>query len=162
MLGVQVILGWAVYRMIPRALEAINGGLTVFQWASLVLCVIFMGYSEGYRGFQKRFSPRTVIRALYLGREPLSAWTPLAPIVAMGMVRGTRKLLITSRILTAMIITFIVVLRYTPQPWRGIVDAGVVLGLAWGMLAIFVFWANALAGRPPEMDPQFPQQPVTE
>ncbi len=46
--------------------------------------------------------------------------------------------------------------RALAQPWRGIVDAGVVVGLTWGCVAILVFWARSLLGRPPEIAPDFP------
>jgi hypothetical protein len=43
-----------------------------------------------------------------------------------------------------------------PQPWRGIVDLGVVIGLAWGLVALGVFTVQAFSGRlnhAPEVPP---------
>jgi hypothetical protein len=34
--------------------------------------------------------------------------------------------------------------RLLPQPWRGIVDAGVVVGLTWGTISLVVFCIQAL------------------
>ena len=44
------------------------------------------------------------------------------------------------------VVGFVVLLRFTPQPWRGIVDAGVVVGLSWGVVTILVYWTRAARG----------------
>jgi hypothetical protein len=155
-LGVLAILTSAIVRLTPYAVDAVRSGLTGPQIALSAAWVAFMVWSEGYRGFQQRFSPRVVVRALVLGAARPSGWTVIAPIVAMGLVHATRRRLIASWALTAMIIGFILLLRITPQPWRGIVDAGVVTGLAWGAVSVLVFWVRALAGSPPQADPEFP------
>jgi hypothetical protein len=47
------------------------------------------------------------------------------------------------------VITLLVwLLRITPQPWRGIVDGGVVVALAWGAIAMLVLLVRALVGTP--------------
>ena len=33
------------------------------------------------------------------------------------------------------------------QPWRGIIDAGVVVGLAWGLMTLWIFTARAFGPR---------------
>ena len=38
-----------------------------------------------------------------------------------------------------MIISFVLLVRLLPQPWRGIVDVGVVAGLVVGVLSIFYY-----------------------
>jgi hypothetical protein len=38
-----------------------------------------------------------------------------------------------------MIICFILIARILPQPWRGIIDAGVVVGLSIGIISITYF-----------------------
>ncbi|MCS7471425.1 hypothetical protein NZK35_32665 [Stieleria sp. ICT_E10.1] len=41
------------------------------------------------------------------------------------------------------LITSIVVLfRFIPQPWRGILDFGVIIGLSWGIVATLYFLAK--------------------
>ena len=44
--------------------------------------------------------------------------------------------------------------RSLPQPWRGIVDGGVVLGLVWGLAVIWWLFARYLIGAkiPPPSD----------
>jgi hypothetical protein len=39
---------------------------------------------------------------------------------------------------------FVVVARQLPQPWRGILDAGVVTGLSLGIMSILYFLLNSL------------------
>jgi hypothetical protein len=54
------------------------------------------------------------------------------------------------------VIGFIIGADYLPQPWRGIVDLGVVIGLAWGLAALGVFSVQAFNGRlnhSPEVPP---------
>jgi hypothetical protein len=65
----------------------------------------------------------------------------------MGFFHATHRRMITSYTLTGGIVVLIILVRMTPQPWRGIIDLGVVLGLVWGMLAIVLFAIRALASR---------------
>ncbi len=145
--GIVALLSTAIVRLTPYALEALRADMSLFQMVAMVVSVVFLAYSEGYRGFQTRYSPRVVNRALNLGAESPSAWSVIAPLVAMGLVRARKRVLITSWALLGMIVLFIALLRITPQPWRGIVDAGVVVGLAWGTTSIVVLWGQALAGK---------------
>jgi hypothetical protein len=39
---------------------------------------------------------------------------------------------------------FVVIARQFPQPWRGILDAGVVTGLSLGIVSILYFLLNSL------------------
>jgi len=61
----------------------------------------------------------------------------------MGYIHATNRRKILSIGLTIMIICFVIIARLLPQPWRGIVDAGVVVGLAIGVISIFYFLALA-------------------
>jgi len=154
--GVVLLLSSAVWRLAPLALEALSEPLTWVHWAFLVPWVFFMAYSEGYRGFQKGFSPRVVVRAWSLLRRPRAHHVLLAPAIAMGWMYATRKRLIVSWSLTVGIVGLVLLVRLLPQPWRGLVDGGVVLGLGWGLAAIAVYAAAALAGRPPDVPADLP------
>ena len=63
----------------------------------------------------------------------------LAPLFCMGFIHATRTRKVIAFSLTLMIICFIILVRLLPQPWRGIVDAGVVVGLAIGILSLLYF-----------------------
>ena len=121
------------------ALELENSAMSEVHWLALVFSVIYMAYAEGYKGFHLGFAPRVVVRARYLADNPRPLHVLLAPLFCMGYIYATRKRQILSFALTAMIICFVLIVRSLPQPWRGILDAGVVAGLGLGVLSIGYF-----------------------
>ena len=54
------------------------------------------------------------------------------------------------------IVGLIVLIRKLDQPWRGIVDAGVVVGLGWGLVATLWAGGRDLCGRPIAIDLDLP------
>jgi hypothetical protein len=156
LIGVCALVGSAIYRLTPRALEAINMGLTTWQWIALVIFAIFMLISEGYRGFQKRFSPRTAARVKYLYDHPNLLRGLLAPLFCMGYFHANRKTQLTAIILTLGIIMLVILVSFCPQPWRGIIDFGVVLGLSWGIASFVIFSIQALTQKDYPHSPETP------
>lgn len=154
--GVSLILGSALCRLVPYALELRGLTLTWDQWMALGLSLLFMGYAEGYRAFQLRFSPRTAARSLYLKNNPTRLRVFLAPLFCMGFFHATRRRLIVAYSLTATIILLVVAVRHLDQPWRGIIDAGVLLGLAWGLVSVWVFTTQAFWGKHFDVSPETP------
>ena len=142
LLGFTGLLGAALYRLAVIALDSWSSELQAMHYWLLFANLAFMAYTEGYRGFQKRFSPRFVQRLLKLKTSGSTLECLLAPLYCMTFFSATRRQLIVTYSLTAMIIFFIISFRHIPQPWRGILDAGVVLGLGWGMVAT---WAQSLS-----------------
>ena len=51
----------------------------------------------------------------------------------------------------------VLVVRQLPQPWRGIVDGGVVVGLSWGTLAIFANVIQVFRGVEPRVSNEIPR-----
>ena len=141
--GVLLLLLFAIYRLAPMALALEVSTMTLLHWIVLVFFVAYMAYTEGYKGFHHGFAPRLVIRAIYLKNNPRILHVLLAPLFCMGYIYATRKRKIISIGLTLMIICFILIARILPQPWRGIIDAGVVVGLSIGIISItyFIFLA---------------------
>ena len=45
----------------------------------------------------------------------------------------------------ALFVAIVVFVRMLAQPWRGIIDAGVVLGLAWGVVSIVYYVVRAMS-----------------
>ena len=121
------------------ALELESSTMNEVHWLALVFSVIYMAYAEGYKGFHLGFAPRVVVRARYLANNPRPLHVLLAPLFCMGYIYATRKRQILSFALTTMIICFVLIARSMPQPWRGILDAGVVVGLGLGVLSIAYF-----------------------
>lgn len=144
LLGVMLLIGWAVVRLTPVGMEAWGMPWGMVEWLVAVPWLVFMLVGEGYRGFQKGFAPRVAARARYLREHPRPLHVLLAPLFCMGFIHATRKRRIVSVAVTSGIVVLILTVRMLPQPWRGIVDLGVVAGLAWGLVAIAVFGARAL------------------
>ena len=148
--GVSALLLFAIWRLAPRALDAFDTGLTVGQWLLTGAACVFMAYTEGYRGFQHRFSPRTAARLRHLREHPDGLRTLLAPAFAMGFFHATRRTLLTAYALTCGVVILVVLVQRLEQPWRGIIDAGVVTGLAWGIVSLW--WSTAQALTRPAFD----------
>jgi hypothetical protein len=141
--GVLLVLGFAIYRLAPMAYALSDFTLSPLHWFSLVLTVAYMAYAEGYKGFHLAFAPRVVARADYLAQHPRLHHLLLAPLFCMCYIHTTRRRQLISIGLTCMILGFVLIARQLPQPWRGIVDAGVVVGLGLGIISILYFMVSA-------------------
>lgn len=160
--GVSLLLGNPVYRLGKRALDSFDLAWTPIHWIALAVCLIFMGYSEGYKGFQKAFSPRAASRTRYLRDNPTVLRVVLAPFFVMCFFGATKKRLIVSWVLLLTIIGLILLVQQLPadKPWRGIIDAGVVFGLSWGLITFWAYLIPALTRAtfdvPPELNEPVP------
>jgi len=159
--GVLLLLGQAIWRLTPIALDAIHGGLTAGQIALCGAWIVVNGYAEGYRAFQLRFSPRVVARAVHLARHPRPLHVALAPLFCMSFFHATPRGRAVAWGVTLGVVGAVVLIRYLPQPWRGILDAGVVVALAWGALTLVAQTLRALQGHAPRVDAQLPEAIAT-
>jgi hypothetical protein len=116
-----------------------------------------MAYVEGYRAFQQGFSPRVAARARHLRDHPILLHAVLAPLFCMAYFHAQRKRQITSLSVTAGIIILVLLVRLLSQPWRGIIDGGVVVGLAWGLVSLVVFGYQALTADRFPYSPEVPE-----
>ena len=138
------------------------------QWAMYGGFAALMAYAEGFKGFQKKFSPLVVKRALTLdggsadGNGGRRRAGPLRILLAgpysMGLFHATKKRKTVSWGLTTGVLCLVQLVKRLPYPWRSIVDAGVVVGLSYGTLSICAIWARALMGRAPAIDPALPEE----
>ncbi|VGO21204.1 hypothetical protein [Pontiella sulfatireligans] len=154
--GLSLVFGSALYRLYPYAEELQGMSFTWLHWVALFASLVFMGYAEGYKGFHLKFSPRCAARALYLKDNPTFIRVLFAPFFCMGYFHATRKRKIVAYSLTLMIVLLIVGVRKLEQPWRGIVDAGVLLGLGWGLVSVWIFSAKAFFGQGFDVSPETP------
>ena len=144
---VSLLLGRAIWRLTPLALEPWTQDLmTNGQKEIYIAWLAANAYAEGYRGFQLRFSPRVVSRAIYLGQNPRPLWVILALPFCMSLFHSTRRQMTVSWVFVVAIVLLVWWVRSLPQPWRGIVDGGVVLGLAWGLGVIWWLFLRYLMG----------------
>jgi hypothetical protein len=154
--GFSLILLDAINRLARIALHALEQPLNLLHWLAFVVAVAALAWFEGYRGFQKKFSPRCAARIYYLYRhpEPVAVW--LAPLFCMGFFRATRAPLLFAWVGTSLIVLLVVILHSAAQPWRGIIDAGVVVGLSWGLVSFWISVAQTFrSGRYP-VSPEVP------
>ncbi|NNJ70449.1 MAG: hypothetical protein HKP10_04085 [Kiritimatiellales bacterium] len=154
--GLSLIFGRGLFCLYPYVEELECSTFGWIHWAALVASLLFMGYAEGYKGFHLKFSPRAAARARYLKQNPTLVRILLAPLFCMGFFHATRKRKIVAYSLTTMIILLIVLVRQLPQPWRGIIDAGVLLGLGWGLVSVWFFSARAFFGKDYDVCPETP------
>lgn len=154
--GVFLLIGSAVYRLTPLAIEAFSYDWSWYHWSGFALIIFFMAYAEGYRAFQQGFSPRVAARARYLRAHPGVLHVILAPLFCMAYFHAPRRRQITSISVTAGIIILVVLVRLLQQPWRGIIDGGVVVGLAWGLVSLFIFGLQALTKERFDYAPEVP------
>lgn len=155
--GVVALLLSACVRLWPKAVDAFCHPFAWHHWASLVAIVLGMAYAEGYKGFQRAFSPRTAARMRYLRQHPSITHVIFAPLFCMGYFHATKRRKVTSISLTLGIIALIIVVSFVAQPWRGIIDAGVVVGLAWGIVSLLIFSGMALFSSSYSHSPEVPE-----
>lgn len=157
--GVVALLVRPLLPLGANALSALQSDLAPIHWAFFALWVPFMAWSEGWRGFHLRFAPRTAARAAWLAENATPLRVMLAPLVCLALVHVRRSTLIARLILLTALVGLIASVRLLPAPWRGLVDAGVVVGLGWGALSVLWFGLQALRGNPPEFDLSLPGTP---
>lgn len=155
--GVSLLLGSAIFRLGDMAVEAFHHDFYWYHWFSLTAIVLFMAYAEGYKGFQQRFSPRVAARARYLRDFPNAILSFLAPLFCMGYFHAARRRIVVSISLTLGIIMLVLMVRLLPQPWRGIVDTGVVTGLLWGLATLLFYSFKAFASKDFKHSPEVPE-----
>ena len=134
-IGVVGLLLTSVVRLSNIALEFLHYPAQTWHYVVLSVWVVFMAYSEGYKGFQQAFSPRVAARLLWLQNNPKPWLVLVAPLFAMGFVYASTKRTLVSFTILIMVAAFIIIALNLPQPWRPILDAGVVIGLLWGAVA---------------------------
>jgi len=157
--GVVGILANAIGRLAPIALQPLlRRDLSLLQWGMFGSTMLFFAYIEGYKAFQMKFSPLVVRRAMTLskpGTPPPHAI--LAPFYSMGLFHASKKRRTISWTISLSVAAIIGLVKRLPYPYRSIVDAGVVVGLAWGSASILAIYARALVGTPPAADPELPK-----
>lgn len=137
--GILLLLLFAIVRLGAVALELSGYPLTVWQWLAMSAWFLYMIWAEGYKGFHLAFAPRVVVRASYLADNPRPLHILLAPLFCMGYIHATPRRQLMSIALSCMIVCFVLLARMLPQPWRGMVDVGVVAGLLFGVGSIVYY-----------------------
>jgi len=149
--GFVLMLLLGIARLGVVALDSLAWTWHAGHWTAFVINVLFMAWCEGYRGFQCSYSPRFAARAHHLLHHATLAQAWLAPLVCMGFIDAPRRRVIGAWLLTVAIVAVVLIYRALPQPWRGILDAGVVVGLLWGAAAT-LYWVRRYFSVTPDVD----------
>jgi len=155
--GIIAFVATALYRIVPLGFMAYEYPFETEHWVLLWTWVPFMIWSEGYRGFHRSFSPMVAARARYLAANPRPLHVALAPIFCMGLVHATRRRLIASTVLVVGIAILVILVRGLSQPWRGIIDLGVVVGLSIGLASMAIWTLRAFSSRGIDVSPDVPE-----
>lgn len=155
--GIAAVLAYAIVKLSLQVGTALATPISGFHWLLFALSIGFMAWAEGYRGFQQRFSPRVAARALHLATDPAPLRLALAPLFCAGFFAATSRVLRLTWIGTALIVLAVLLVQQLAQPWRGILDSGVVVGLLWGLVSLLAATAAAFrsgtAGTAAEVTP---------
>ena len=156
--GFALLLGSAIFRLSSPAQAAFLHPFRWYHWVGLLLTILFMVYLEGYRGFQKGHSPRMAARAKYLAHHPQLFHVLLAPFFCLGYFYTSSRRQISAITLTLGIIMLVLLVRLLDQPWRGIIDVGVVLGLSWGLVSLLLFCVQVFTSATFDHSPEVPYE----
>jgi hypothetical protein len=158
--GFSLLLGQAIVRLAMVTMEIFSQPLYWYHWLGLLLIGGLMAYFEGYRGFQKGVSPRVAARARYLAYHPKTLHVLLGPLFCIGYFYSSKRRKRVAISVTTGIIALILLVRLLEQPWRGIVDAGVVVGLTWGLVSLLIFSVLAFTQADFGYSPETPDEGV--
>lgn len=156
--GVLLVLAKAVVGLMPLVTEALGAPLSTGLWLATGAWVAFMIYAEAYRGFHLRFNPCVVARAHWLAENRRPWLVLIAPFFAMGLLYGSKRRLITSWVITIGVVILVILVGTLDQPYRGIIDLGVVIGLGLGGASLLGH-AYRAERHGTTVDPQLPPDP---
>ncbi len=103
--------------------------------------------SMGYMGLYKNFSPRVASRAKYLSQNPDLRNVIFAPLFCMALFHTNRNRQLLSAGFLLVMTLMVIVIKFIDQPWRGIIDFGVILSLVFGLISLLVFTAQAFQNK---------------
>jgi hypothetical protein len=156
--GVFLLFVNAIVRLAPFTIDAFLYQWFWYHWLAFVLLTLILAYVKGYRALQRGFSPRVAARARYLRDHPDLLRVILAPLFCMGYFDASRKRQLVTISVTAAIISLIAFVRILQQPWRGIIDGGVIVGLVWGIVSLCFFSFQAMVSKRFDYAPDVPDE----
>jgi len=155
-IGLAMLLLLAISRLLGNVHESLLVPWHWYHYCALAVSVLGMAYSEGYRGFQRGFSPRVAARARHVRENPRKRFVVLGPLFCASYFHASRRRQITAISVTLGIIVLVALVRLVAQPWRGIIDAGVIVGLVWGVISLVVISYIALTADKFDHSPELP------
>lgn len=136
--GVLLLVAVAIVKLSQPAAEALSFPLRWFHWVALLPIVGFFLYGKGYHGFSRALAPHIARRAAALRAEPTTLRVLLAPLYCLGYFHNERRKQLAVVGMTLAMAGFIFLLPHLGQPWRGLLDVGIVAALVWGFGSILL------------------------
>ncbi len=142
--GPLALLLGALYRLAPRASDALAAVATFPEGVLLGVCAVGMIWLEGHRGFHQRVVPDIAARVNSLAGDGTGWRLAFAPLVASELIGAPRRRLLRRWLLVAGVIGVIAITQLLGEPARGIVSMAVFCGLSWGTGSLFLALLVAL------------------
>jgi hypothetical protein len=136
--GIAVLFLFAAVRLGSSGLATVRAGLSIWEWAALIVLTVLFVYGEGRRALQQRWVPRVILRASDLRRQQAVVYRLLAPLYGLSLIGASPRNVMRAWALSAAIVVAVLVVRTFPEPWRGITDLAVASALVWGLAAMAV------------------------
>ena len=145
--GVIAIFSSAIYRLYPHVQESMSYEFSALNWIVLAVYLLVMIVGKGYFALHRGFVPRVINRSGLLVEDGKLIDKLLAPLYCMGFFKAPMKRMIISYVMIFFIVSFIVSASKISQPWRGIIDMGVIVGLSLGILSLLFLGFNKLKAK---------------
>jgi hypothetical protein len=139
-------LAEASYRLGERALGTVSEGLSLSAYAWLVLSIVGFGYGEGYRALHRRFVPHVLERAGELARRDKRGLLDylISPLYLVCLVQAETRTVLRAWLGVVLIVCAVFIVRALPEPYRGIIDAGVAVALGVGLISLLSGYLAAI------------------
>ena len=89
--GVSLILLHGITCVYPYVVTLDFSKMFWYHYLSLIISIIFLGYAEGYKGFQLSFSPRVAQRLKLVFKNPSFVNVVLSPLFCMGFLEFQKR-----------------------------------------------------------------------
>ncbi|MBT3756892.1 MAG: hypothetical protein HOK80_08665 [Candidatus Cloacimonetes bacterium] len=145
--GVIAIFSSAIYRLYPHVKESMSLEFSALNWTVLAAYLIVMIVGKGYFALHRGFVPRVIVRSEQIISNGNLIDKLLAPLYCMGFFKAPKKRMIISYLMILFIISFLVSASKIVQPWRGIIDLGVIVGLSLGIISLLLLGSKKLISK---------------
>jgi len=136
--GVILIFSSAIFRLLPHVLEGFTYQFSNLQWIVLIFYLLIMIVGKGFFALHRGFVPRVIKRSDQIVENGKLIDRILAPLYCMGFFNAPMKRMLISYVMIFFIVSFIVNASRISQPWRGIIDLGVIVGLSLGIISLIL------------------------
>ncbi|MDT8369615.1 MAG: hypothetical protein RQ745_10445 [Longimicrobiales bacterium] len=163
-MSLRLARGWAVVGVVALLLRSaislagtgwsttVARGLSPWEWVGLCAVVGLFVWGEGVRALARVWVPFVMGRVRALGAPGTSPRSELryalAPLWVVGLVASERRILARAWTAVTAIVIAILLVRRTPDPWRGMIQLGVSGALLVGAATLAVCYLREFSLAP--------------